>query len=213
MAFRGWSVRSVNIAGHEAIGRPIDLGVQDVSDVTLFATKTPSGITGTVRDVKGNAVPRASVYVIPDDRSLWLEYGPLLSTWLRSVRADPHGTFSLRSLPAADFVVVAVTGAVTQNWTEPNNLRLLVSNGKSTCLVGALEASWLRSCTGFSPRRLSTSAPSLSSSRVTRGARKRDACSGSRRTPMEESPYWPFLHHPSRDPGHGVASPRWNSRP
>jgi hypothetical protein len=60
--------------------------------------------------------------VFPVDRNRWMDFG-----WrpdrLRSVRSGTNGAYTIESLPAGDYLAVAVDAAQINDWTNPRFLQ------------------------------------------------------------------------------------------
>lgn len=91
---------------------------QDVSDVVVTLTSRTAAVVGRV---SGLVDLPAAVIVFPADRRLWTDYG-----WrparLRSTRSATNGAYSIDSLPAGDYFVVAVDPVHINAWTDPKFL-------------------------------------------------------------------------------------------
>jgi hypothetical protein len=92
---------------------------RDIDNVLVTLTSRTATISGRVAGL--NEQP-AAVMVFPVDRNRWMDFG-----WrpdrLRSVRSGTNGAYTIESLPAGDYLAVAVDAAQINDWTNPRFLQ------------------------------------------------------------------------------------------
>jgi hypothetical protein len=120
---RGWTVKSAIVAGRDICDTPLTLETDDVDGLVLTFTDRPSSLAGNVADRQGRPDDAATVLVFPSDGT-WTNLGTSPRR-LRSLRASRTGTFTFSALPAGDYLVIAVSDAVVNNWQDPAFLQRL----------------------------------------------------------------------------------------
>lgn len=130
----GWRLESMSIAGAESSSPRLDLGITDVSGVTLTLTdRPPARLTGAVRDERGQPSIDASVYVFPVDRAEWIDFGPLPDR-LKVVRTNEAGQYVV-DLPSGDYHAAVPKWDVPHSWMSADVLSRL-SRSAATIRVG-----------------------------------------------------------------------------
>ena len=116
-------VKSVTSAGDDLTETTIDVGGGDL-DLTITVTDTTLGsITGRLAGTNTSAAEPAWVRMFPADRRYWPE--PYAAPRrFRSTGLRPDGTFSLPSLPAGEYLLVAATEGGT-TWMDAATLEVL----------------------------------------------------------------------------------------
>jgi len=112
---RGWTMKAVYVDGREATDQPLDVKSENIGGINVILTDRISGLSGTVRDSRGNAAPDLTVILFPSDESLWLPQ----SRRIVSARADAAGVYKLTAIPAGDYLVAAVDEVEQGEWFDP----------------------------------------------------------------------------------------------
>jgi hypothetical protein len=112
---RGWTMKSVSIDGREVTDQPLDVKSENVSGINVVFTDRISGLSGTVRDGRGNAVSDLTVILFPSDENLWLPQSRRILT----ARADAAGVYTLTAVPDGDYLVAAVDDVEPGEWFDP----------------------------------------------------------------------------------------------
>jgi hypothetical protein len=112
---RGWTMKSVSIGGREVTDQPLDVKSENVSGINIVFTDRVSGLSGTVRDGRGNAVSDLTVILFPLDENLWLPQSRRILT----ARADAAGVYKLTAVPDGDYLVAAVDDVEPGEWFDP----------------------------------------------------------------------------------------------
>ena len=116
-----WTFKGAMLGDRDLSVVPIDLSEQDVTGVVLkFTDRPPGGISGVVRNDRGQPADTATVVVFPVDRQLWTNTGANPRN-LRSVGTGIEGRYTVTHLPPGEYFVAASDTAVAA-WAEPGNL-------------------------------------------------------------------------------------------
>ncbi len=129
IAAPGWFVKSVVVAGQDVTDTGIDFRRGDVSDIEITLTQKQSSITGTVTD--GDTPSREySVLVFAEDAAKWA----FPSRFVALARPAPaDGSFRAAGLPAAAYLVVALSLVTTADMQDPVFLQSM--RGQATRVV------------------------------------------------------------------------------
>jgi hypothetical protein len=145
----GWSLIAVSRAGTPVPDRVIELAREDVTDLVLTFSRTPTRLSGSITDAKGAPDPDTDVVVFPADTMLWRE-GIFDSRRVRRIRATAAAMFDLSGLSPGDYHVVAVSTRLTTDWEDPLFLETLIPGASKVTLDdGAHRVVTLRT---FAPR-------------------------------------------------------------
>jgi 5-hydroxyisourate hydrolase-like protein (transthyretin family) len=115
----GWYLKSVM---HDAVditdsGYDFKPG-QHASRVEIQLTRRATTLTGSVQDAQGTAVGDYTVVAFAADSAKW----GYQTRFVRSVRPDQQGRFSIRALPPGDYLVVALEYVETGQEFDPEQL-------------------------------------------------------------------------------------------
>ena len=113
---RGFTLKSVTIAGRDITDTPIELRAgETVSNVAIVFTDQLSEINGTLTTEQGTPVSEYTVLAFPTDASLWRPQARQIMT----TRPDQTGKYRIRGLPPGQYFLVAVDPAEQGEWFEP----------------------------------------------------------------------------------------------
>jgi hypothetical protein len=98
--------------------------------VQIVLTRKGATLTGEVVDARGAAAPDCTVIVFSDNRSRW----GLASRFIRSVRPDHRGRFSVVGLPPGLYRAAARDAVVEGQWEDPEFLELLLDGAGRVAL-------------------------------------------------------------------------------
>jgi protocatechuate 3,4-dioxygenase beta subunit len=118
----GWMLQSISVNGVDATETPVEI-TQNITGVVVTFTDQISDLRGTVKATAAGDDPPA-VIVFPSDSAAWKNFGvnPLR---MRRTLANAAGNFSLGSLPAGDYCVIAVPEEFSSDWQDPAFLEVL----------------------------------------------------------------------------------------
>jgi hypothetical protein len=115
-----WALKSSIVAGRDTLDAPMEIRPgQHIDGVVLTFTDRPSELTGVLRDAAGQAATDYSVIVFAADRAFWTAQ----SRRIKSARPDQEGKYTLRNLPAGDYLLVAVIDVEQDEWFDPSYLQ------------------------------------------------------------------------------------------
>jgi hypothetical protein len=121
----GWMFKSATYKGRNVADEPFDLD-SDAIGVVITFTDRWTGMHGVVQSPRGGGDPDAAVLIFPLDRQAWTNYG-LSGRRVRSVRTSRSGCYSVHSIPAGDYYVVAIPEDRAADWQDPAFLESLTS--------------------------------------------------------------------------------------
>lgn len=112
---RGWAMKAVFLDGREVTDTPIEVKSENVTGLNVIFTDRISSLSGNVRDARGNPVVDVTVIAFPADDRLWMPQ----SRQILSARTDQAGAYRLASIPAGDYLVIAVDDVEQGEWFDP----------------------------------------------------------------------------------------------
>ena len=118
-----WMVKSVTLGGRDITDVPLAVarGAEDVDGVQVVLSRKGGRITGDVVDAAGAPAADTTVIVFADDSSL----RGLASRYVKAVRPDKSGRFTVSGLPAAVYRITALDFVVEGQWEDQEFLRKL----------------------------------------------------------------------------------------
>ena len=119
-----WTLQSVMANGRDASVVPVEIQSNDLSGVMLNFTDRPTEVSGQVTG--DGPVEGTTVIVFPADQSAWTGYGTT-SRRLAATRADKQGNFKVQSLPAGNYLAVAIPDKMASDWQNPKFLETISS--------------------------------------------------------------------------------------
>lgn len=112
---RGWTLKSVSIAGREVTDTPVGVrGAETVGNVEIVFTDRITEISGTITTEQGTPVPDYTVLAFSTDRSLWRPQ----SRQIMTARPDQNGKYRIRGLPPGEYYVTTVDPAEQGEWFD-----------------------------------------------------------------------------------------------
>jgi hypothetical protein len=128
----GWTQRAILVGGVDVLDAGIEIKPnEDVSDLEIDLTDKVSVVTGAVTDARGAAVKDYSVVVFPRDRDM----RTTLNRYFRLSRPDQAGQFKITSLPAGEYLAIALDGVDPADARDPDVLETLRSRASSFSLA------------------------------------------------------------------------------
>lgn len=138
-----WMVKTVLYGTKEITDAPLTVlhGGPDVNGVQVVISRTGGTIAGDVVDAAGAPAGDTTVIAFAEDRSRWR----LASRFVKAVRPDRKGRFTLTGLPAGIYRVAALDFVVEGQWEDPEFLeRLLKTAARVDLKEAATETITLR---------------------------------------------------------------------
>ena len=118
----GWMLKAVRHEGREITEDVIELGSrQQLSGVEVVITNRLTEIDGQVVDEKNAPVGDATVLLFPSDENRWYEN----SRAIRATRPDQQGRWQLKTMPAGEYLAVALDYMEVDAWQDPEFLASL----------------------------------------------------------------------------------------
>ena len=121
---RGWTMKAVYLDGREVTDAPLEVKSENVAGLNVIFTDRISSLAGTVRDARGNPIGDVAVIAFPADERLWSPQSRQIVT----ARTDRTGAYKLSSIPAGDYLVVAVDDVEQGEWFDPTFLEQIRSH-------------------------------------------------------------------------------------
>ena len=112
--------KSAMFEGRDIADEPFELGSEDVHGVVVTFTAQGTRLSGVIRSERGQPDPETSVLIYPAIPSMWTATTSLFR--MRSARPFTTGSYSVTSLPAGEYYVVAVPEEQSANWQDPKRL-------------------------------------------------------------------------------------------
>lgn len=95
---------------------------EDVTDLVVTLPARPTELTGRLETAAGAAAPDYYIVAFAADRQFWT----LQSRRIRQTRPASDGRFSIKGLPAGDYLLAALTDVERDEWFDPSFLSQLV---------------------------------------------------------------------------------------
>jgi hypothetical protein len=133
-----WLVKAIRVNGMDVTDVPLSFGRRDdsLTDVEVVLTNQGAEVTGTAVDPRGQVGLPYTVIVFPVDRDLRTRH----TRFIKAVRSEPDGTFTVRGLPTAEYFVAAVDRIQMTDgsgeWQEPAFLESLEPVAARVALEG-----------------------------------------------------------------------------
>jgi hypothetical protein len=122
----GWRVESMRLGGRDVLLEPVDIGREDLTDLTIVLTAEPAAaVTGLVRDLRFRGV-EAVVVAFPADTQSWTISGVHDPRFLQ-VGSGPDGRYMMPDVPAGEYYLAALSASEDVLWREQSYLESLVS--------------------------------------------------------------------------------------
>jgi len=112
---RGWAMKAVFLDGREVTDSPIEVKSENVTGLNVIFTDRISSLSGNVRDARGTPIGDVTVIAFPADDRLWMPQ----SRQILSARTDQAGAYRLASIPAGDYLVIALDDVEPGEWFDP----------------------------------------------------------------------------------------------
>ena len=112
---RGWTMKAVYLDGRDVTDTPVEVRPENVTGLNVIFSDRISSLSGSVRDVRGTPIGDVAVIAFPPDERLWFPQ----SRQIVSTRTDRAGAYTLSSIPAGEYLVVAVDDVEQGEWFDP----------------------------------------------------------------------------------------------
>jgi hypothetical protein len=115
----GRALKSITWNGKDYTYTPFDTSEgRDIAGVVVTLTTAQTTLNGVVRDRAGQVQDNAAVIYFPVEQAQWTNFG-IQPSRLRSVASSTTGSFTLQSLPAGDYFLIAVDADQIDAWKDP----------------------------------------------------------------------------------------------
>jgi uncharacterized protein (DUF2141 family) len=122
----GWWLRSVVIGGRDVLDFPLELGAAgDVSGAVATFTDQRTELSGTLQSAANIPAPDYFVVVFSSDRTFWRP----ASRRVQFTRPSLDGHFTVRDLPAGDYLIAALTDMEASDLTDVSFMERLIPAG------------------------------------------------------------------------------------
>ena len=113
---RGWSLKSVIVAGRDVIDTPIEVRAgETIRNVSLVFSDSQTQLSGAVATERGVPVTDYTVLAFPMDQTFWRPQ----SRYIMTARPDQNGSYQIRGLPPGEYFMALVDPAEQGEWFEP----------------------------------------------------------------------------------------------
>jgi hypothetical protein len=127
----GWFLKSVLHQGKDITDAGYDFKPgQNVSGIQIILSQTATTLSGTAQDDESRPIADYTVVAFSADSSRW----GFRTRFVRSVRPDQLGRFTLRGLPPDEYVVVALQYVETGQESDPERLASWSTSGTKVAL-------------------------------------------------------------------------------
>jgi uncharacterized protein (DUF2141 family) len=132
-----WALRSATLNSDELLDRGLTVPASgQIDEVALFFTSTPSELTGTFSDAKGQPATDFYVIVFPTESQFWQEG----SRRIIAVRPASNGAYLIRNLPPGQYHLAAVSDVAQDEWftrafleaLRPFSMEVTIRAGEAT---------------------------------------------------------------------------------
>jgi len=132
-----WGPQSVTIGGKEVLNRFFDVGDQDVDGVVVTMSTSFNRVSGRVCcDASGSGVEGAQVVLFPANYREWVANGRPPGA-IRTGTSSADGRFAANGLPDGEYLLVAFTSTVENDWQALKALDAIASVADRVRLQGA----------------------------------------------------------------------------
>jgi len=129
---KDWWLRSAVLNGRDLLDAAIDVQPgQDLSGIEFTLTDRHNELSGTLTTAEGKAATDYFIIVCPSDPRLWTPR----SRRVKSLRPSSNGSFSVKDLPAGEYVIAALTDVAPGEWNDPQWLASVAPSGAKITIV------------------------------------------------------------------------------
>jgi hypothetical protein len=117
-----WTLTAATWGGRDVFDGALDPSTGAPSEpVIVTLSDRPSELTGRLQDAVGQSAPEYFVVVFPADRARWMWQ----SRRIHAVRPSSDGRYTVRGLPAGDYLLGVVSDVEPNEWFDPAFLETL----------------------------------------------------------------------------------------
>jgi hypothetical protein len=134
----GWMLKSVMLGDRDLTDQPLTIarGQPDIDGLRIVLTRKGAKVTGDVVDGAGAPAPDTTVLVFAENSAFW----GVASRFIRAVRPDAGGRFSVAGLPPGIYRAVAKESVIDGQWEDPAFLQALVRDAARVEIAEGAEA-------------------------------------------------------------------------
>jgi len=126
-----WTVKKAVANGRDTLDAPLEIKPNEHLDWVLTFGDQATELGGTVSNASGRAATDYFVIVFPADKTLWTAH----SRRVRTTRPATDGKYSVKWLPAGDYLIAALIDVEQGEWNDPSFLARLVSSSIKVALA------------------------------------------------------------------------------
>lgn len=121
-----WMLKAVALGDREITDQPITItrGQPDIEGLRVVVTRKGAKVAGQVEGPGGAPAPDTTVMVFAENSAMW----GVASRFIRAVRPDAEGRFSIGGLPAGVYRAIAREIVIDGQWEDPEFLQSLVKD-------------------------------------------------------------------------------------
>jgi hypothetical protein len=128
----GWALKSITLEGQDITDAPYDFKTgRNVTGITITLTDRLTDLSGSVHNLKGEAVKDYVLVAFAQDSKLWGGQ----SRFVRTARPNQEGMFTVKGLPPGQYLAVAVDSLENGTQSDPAVLERLKPKGKAFSLA------------------------------------------------------------------------------
>jgi hypothetical protein len=127
-AVAGWWIKSIALDGRELLDAPLEL--KPSANVIVTLSDRASELSGVLRGAQGAPVPEQLVIAFSTNRDHWFHQ----SRRVTGALTDAGGAYSIRNLPAGDYLVATTAGLSPNEWFNPAVLERLAHEAQPITL-------------------------------------------------------------------------------
>ena len=121
-----WTLSGVVLGDRNYIDTALEFerGESDIKGLQLVISKTAGKVSGEVLTRDGKPAPDSTVVIFPPEPGRWT----IASRFIKAVRPDNQGRFTISGLPAGNYRVAAREFVPEGQWEDPEFLTALLAN-------------------------------------------------------------------------------------